>query len=1035
VKERLGDHAAAGLPVSLNNLCAVRTDRSELSAAVALCDRALTLRRRAVPIDVPAIADSLEHLALPLILSQRYAEAQRALDEAERLWRAMPLASPLALARTEYLLAVLRRYDGRYSAGSAAVQRVIETRQRVLAADHPELREAIQLRGELSFLQGNLASARADWSTALEMAEQTLRPGHPEIAQILRLLALCARAFGDGSGSRELIERALPIARSALAPCHQAVPDMLGDLAGIAGDEGDYRRSQSLTAEQLAAYERCLPRNDQRIATAVHNAGLLAAHMGDMERADRLQRRAIGLWSAGLGAIHPYVARGLDALADIAAARGHLTSARELYERALGIRRRSLGVDHPDVAWTLVNMGKVTASAGNVRLALQQTRRALDIYGRAGTGDDPDHVTRALVAQGHLQLLLSDPTAARASFESALAMRERIFGRSHPLAAEARADLALSEFAVGAAGDALTLALDAESAGRDHLRSTVRFLPERQALAYAVRRPRGLDLALSIVADRGRLETTAVFDAVIRSRGMILDELADRARAADVADPELATLNRSVTAARQRFANLLVRSMTNADSVPGGILDEARQQKEAAESALAERSAEASAELARARVGLEDVRHALPSDSALISFVRYERTTFRAGQATAPPHTAAAYFAFVVTSTNGEVTGVPLGTAASLESSISAWRGQADGASATGGLETAAAERAYRIEGAKLRRQLWDPLATRVVGASRIFIVPDGALNLVSFAALPAGQTRYLAETAPVLHMLSTERDLVPIESVATSHGLLAVGGPSYGQRSKGPIPQATYPPGCHTAGRLQFDDLPGSRAEVADVSRVWESASVEPRDVRVLQGRAASKGAVIGTAPGHRVLHLATHGFVVGNHCDSAPAHTRGVGGLATSSLGSRSMGNPLLVSGLAFAGANRDTSGTGNDNGILTAEEVVSMNLRGVEWAVLSACDTGLGEIRAGEGVFGLRRAFQIAGARTVIMSLWAVEDQSTRVWMRALYEGRFQRHLSTADSVRHASLEVLRQRRLKGGTGHPFFWAGFVAVGDWR
>ena len=100
-----------------------------------------------------------------------------------------------------------------------------------------------------------------------------------------------------------------------------------------------------------------------------------------------------------------------------------------------------------------------------------------------------------------------------------------------------------------------------------------------------------------------------------------------------------------------------------------------------------------------------------------------------------------------------------------------------------------------------------------------------------------------------------------------------------------------------------------------------------------------------------------------------------------------------------------------------------------------MLSACDTGLGQLRAGEGVFGLRRAFQVAGARTVVMSLWSVDDQATRLWMRALYEGRLKRNLSTADAVREASLSVLRDRRARQQSTHPFYWAGFVAAGDWR
>ena len=100
-----------------------------------------------------------------------------------------------------------------------------------------------------------------------------------------------------------------------------------------------------------------------------------------------------------------------------------------------------------------------------------------------------------------------------------------------------------------------------------------------------------------------------------------------------------------------------------------------------------------------------------------------------------------------------------------------------------------------------------------------------------------------------------------------------------------------------------------------------------------------------------------------------------------------------------------------------------------------MLSACETGIGEVKAGEGVFGLRRAFQVAGAKTLIMSLWAVEDESARQWMKKLYQGRLLKRLGTAGAVREASIEVLRERRAKGESTHPFYWGAFVAAGDWR
>jgi CHAT domain-containing protein len=237
----------------------------------------------------------------------------------------------------------------------------------------------------------------------------------------------------------------------------------------------------------------------------------------------------------------------------------------------------------------------------------------------------------------------------------------------------------------------------------------------------------------------------------------------------------------------------------------------------------------------------------------------------------------------------------------------------------------------------------------------------------------------------------------------------------------------------------MRFEGLPASAREAGEVAGIWKETAVDVEQAQVFVGRAANESTFKQLGPGSRVLHLATHGFFLGDSCASGLDGTRAVGGLTTGSKPEQPAGtreNPLLLSGLALAGANRRIAARPDEeDGILTAEEVASLNLEGVEWAVLSACDTGLGELKAGEGVFGLRRAFQVAGVRTVIMSLWSVEDRAARQWMLALYRGRLEKKLDTADAVREAGLTVLRDRRAKGLTTHPFYWAGFVAAGDWR
>ena len=361
-------------------------------------------------------------------------------------------------------------------------------------------------------------------------------------------------------------------------------------------------------------------------------------------------------------------------------------------------------------------------------------------------------------------------------------------------------------------------------------------------------------------------------------------------------------------------------------TVDSALLEGARREKESAEEALAEQSAAARAELADARAGFHDIQRALPQGSALVSFSRYDRTTFttsgdRPGRKTVARVTPS-YMAFVARADAAPIVAVPLGSAAAVETAIASWRAAVSTPANT--------EQSYRLAGGRLRARVWDPVAAHLRDVAEVFIVPDGALSTVSFASLPVAANKYLIETAPVIHYLSTERDLIA-EAPTTGRGLLAVGGPTYG-------PQATPTAGakpsapvqrsaCIGTGALTFEDLPGSRVEVQDIARLWARpstalrASEPPEPSLVLSGAAATKAAVVRAAAGRRIVHFATHGFFLGSSCEpvrlrpfgasagQAPANTRGVGGLVAASTKRPSVENPLLLAGLAFAGANRET------------------------------------------------------------------------------------------------------------------------------
>lgn len=1050
-ESRAGSDAVTLLPALVNAGDALEAaTQYELAAVIA--QRAVALTEPTSGSGSLDLATALESLGRAHAGAGRYSEALASLERSLKIREQYVPPGDVAIARTLEDIGVTLQRQGNYDGAGPALRRAAAI-QEAASVTHPAYARTLGLLADQMWFEGNLLDSRSTAVRALAVAESALRPDHPTVAVSLRDLGATLADVGDLETSLELKTRALAIAERSFGPTHHVTAEYLNGLGVAELRHGDYPAAQRHLTEALAIFERRYGPNHQLVATALTVLAVIDVRLGDFVASRRALARAVAIHSKAGGRDHPFVALALTELATVLNEEARPSEALPLLQRALAIREKNLGSDHRDVARTLADRAAALAALGRVTLAQALAMRVLRIWERLDTPDAPEFAT-ALALYADLQARRGDNAAAREYYERALAIRAKVFGPAHPLHAEAQTGLAAALAALGDSTGALSTASLAETSGRDHLYLMLRSLPERQALHYAAARPRGLNVIFSLAASTSDAVPVAV-DGLIRSRALVLDEIAARhsaEQAAGRADPARAAMS----SAQQRLANLLVRG-------PGQIspaqyttlVDGARRESEVSEQALAERSAQFRIERSRADIGTDEVLASLPADGALVSFARYDRTIFTEPAQTPLPKApvrasrpVSSYLAFVLRADRPPAV-VPLGSVQAIDTLVSQWRvditAEALVAPTPGELV-----RSSRGSGAALRRRVWDRLAEHLGDARRVFIVPDGALSLVPFAALPVGQRSYLLEAGPVIHYLSAERDLVPLpQTPGASRGLLAVGGPSFNDRTlfrararPAPTAAASIPPTmlrgaprpCGGLESITFPPLAGTRQEVRDLSGVWD-ANVSAETASVLLGRDANEASFKRDAPGHRVLHLATHGFFLNGDCAPAPSGGRGVGGLSTARVPGPAE-NPLLLSGLALAGANRRASaGPDEDDGILTAEEVASLNLEGVEWAVLSACDTGVGEIRAGEGVFGLRRAFQVAGARTVVMSLWSVDDQATRAWMRALYEGRFERKLSTADAVHAASLGLLRERRAKGQSTHPFYWAAFVAAGDWR
>jgi CHAT domain-containing protein len=346
--------------------------------------------------------------------------------------------------------------------------------------------------------------------------------------------------------------------------------------------------------------------------------------------------------------------------------------------------------------------------------------------------------------------------------------------------------------------------------------------------------------------------------------------------------------------------------------------------------------------------------------------------------------------------------------------------------------------------------KLMRPILPLLGNTYRLFLSPDGDLNLIPFGALVDEQERYLVETYSITY-LTSGRDLLRLQVHSVSkQGPVVFANPLF-NRVGDSDNQTSLVADSGSRGRpwdlrnVKFKPLPGTAEEAKALGDVLAG-------VKLWTGAQATE-ATLKQVSGPVILHIATHGFFLPDQAQAFGESDRGISLAVQTRTGGE---NPLLRSGLALAGVNQHLSGTGED-GVLTALEATGLDLWGTKLVVLSACETGLGEVKNGEGVYGLRRALVLAGSESQVMSLWAVSDAATRDLMTDYYkrlqagEGRTEalRQVQltmiksaaptvalTTGSAQHRELGIEpRQKAPPEDRSHPFYWASFIQSGEWR
>lgn len=868
---------------------------------------------------------------------------------------------------------------------------------RALAIRDREAPQSADLATTLREL-GAVARERGDWSLAESYSTRALSlheasiPETPEHVASLQALATVHFVRGDFARrdmevAQEILARALAIAEATDKGGPQ-LAGVLNLLAGVAQARGDFAAAEEYLGRVLTIMEKRSP-GSQDVGGLLGNLGILAYKRSDWPAAHDLFERARAIHERYAPA-SPLLATTLHhiglaelKLGELDLALAHLERARDLLERQVPGGRL--------LAATWQALGEVSLAQGDAQTAEDRHRRALSLYQRL-TPESLD-VAGAFAALAALAQRRGEMAEARDLYRSALDLQGRLASGT-ALEASTLHELGMIESATGNAGPAAELlcrAIDSLEQQRARLGGT-----QEARAAFAAEHA---DFHHDCLAAQLALKASdEAFRVLERSRAReLLDLLAERDLLATAAIPEALAIearriDREYDRVQARMTEVSVARQQEEARALVSRLRELRVSREQLRSEI-RKSAPRFAELRYPQpLGRAETQRVLDEGTALLSYSVGRETTFL----------------FVLTKTDYATFELPVGRDA-LDAAVSRFRRLLER-----GRLGPEADEATRAEGAGLFRLLIAPASSAIERSERLLLCPAGPLHSLPFAALlraPGAGKGYLVEWKP-LHVVVSAT--VYAEVLRSRVGaevwpvrLAAFGDPVY-PTSPLVLDGGAGDASVHSpvAREFRFAPLPASRLEIERVA-----AELAPSARRVYLGRQATEERVRSLGPDVRYVHFACHGYL-----------------------------DRRLPLDSALALSPPERLDEARDNGLLQAWEIFERMRIRADLVTLSACESGLGQEMGGEGLLGLTRAFQYAGARSILASLWRITDRSTAELMP-----RFYRHLKQGktkdEALRAAQLEFIRGRGGHPGKGprgrlrHPFYWAAFQLTGDWR
>ena len=960
--------------------------------------------------------------------------------------------------------------EGLYAEGATRAEERLAIHRRILGGAPYEITVSLDDLATLLQYSGDLDGAEAFFRESLEMRRELQGDRHIDVGVSLNNLAMLLQAKGDLAGAEGPLREAIDIIKGAFGDDDLDVATLTNNLGMLLYYQGDYDGAEPLYREALGTRRALLPSDHQDVATTLNNIAVLLYARCDYAAAEPVLREATAIWRKALGEDHPRVALSLSNLGALLNAQGETAQAVELHREALAIYRRTLGDEHPDVVAALNNLALDLENLGDYGAAEPLLREALEIS-RNVHGSEHHDTASILNSLAHLLQTKGDYEAAEPLYREALATRRRIFGEEHLdvatslsnlaslLEAEERYDEAapLYEEAL----EVRTALLGEQNAAVAHNLSSLGQVLLRRGdpaaaepiLAQAAEMHdaacllAGEGLKRATIALRLRPPATALASARLAqgktdeawpaAEKALARALADLLMTADeraLSEAEIAredSLKEALTTLESELAAYRAAAATDTTGEAVAMAEDARQELlevEAAWSAFRREIASKYPVSEGQAFSLSRVQEALPAGAALLGWIDVEA----AGRAFDS-------WVYVVRS-EGPVAWARCGSASS--GSYSPFRESQNyreqlatpQSSATGVSRDARGLWAHRIA----------PVEDVIADVEELVVIPSGAMLGMPVETFADGEgallgDRFAVSYAPSATIYAWLREDAASDSAGAGSDMLLLGDPPFtsahldamkdeeaGQAepaSRGGRVRSGAALGEGVGALAALPRLPGSRTEIALLSDLAPQSTV-------LLGADASEQALVelarsGGLARFGTIHLATHALVD----DEQPERSA----LVLSQVG---LPDPLEAA----------VSGERIYDGLLTAQEIVREWRMNADLVTLSACETGLGKEIVGEGYIGFAHAFLQAGTRSLLVSLWKVEDRATSLLMRRFYENRAgayedERGGRTGEPMTKAAALREAKRWLRGYTddqgrepyGHPYYWSAFILIGE--